>query len=387
MEVSAGELASISKNTTDSGGSLNDLPVHGGDINAASKRYGLPAENWIDLSTGINPLAYAFKPIAESAYTRLPYLQPGFMEAATHFYGDDRALAVPGSQPVIQLLPSVLKGQSILVPQIGYQEHAQAWQASETRVVRYPSLEHDEAVDFVTESLQQNPHQHLLVINPNNPSGIAFDILQLQAWAATMSSGYYLLVDEAFIECSHVPSILGPAMPLNTVVLRSFGKFFGLAGLRLGFVFAEQPLLKRIAHGVGLWQVNGPSQSIAIQAYPDKAWQQLAKQTIDQNFATTLSILQPLMQTLGAKCLTESGLFISHLIDTQAGEAFYSYLASHGVLMRLVKVDSHRIIVRSGIVNRSDEAATARFRTLVDSYRLKATSKGSPRLLDTSEPA
>lgn len=347
---------------------MKDLPIHGGDIYTASSKYGMPVEDWIDLSTGINPIAYPFRPIPDSAYQNLPYLQPGFMKAASRFYDSACLLAVPGSQPVIQLLPEILPGESILVPEIGYQEHAQSWEKSDTKVIRYPSLSHDSAREFVTEALQRNPNQHLLVINPNNPTGIVFDVQQLGTWAAMMSPGAHLIVDEAFIETSEIPSLLSPALPSNAVVLRSFGKFFGLAGLRLGFVFARPTMLQKIADAIGLWQVNGPAQSIATQAFTDASWQRRARQTIHSDYTTTLSVLRPLMRKLGATCLTDPGLFISHILDLQTGQALYTHVANHGVLMRLVKVDQQKIILRCGILNGLNVPACERFRELIDGY-------------------
>lgn len=342
-----------------------NLPIHGGDIQAASEQYGIAAEKWIDLSTGINPVAYPFDAIAPSAYQNLPYLIPDFMPAVTHYYGDDRGLAVPGSQPVIQLLPQVLGGQQIMVPEIGYQEHAECWAKSRTRVVRYPSLDTELARAYIQRELEADAQQHLLVINPNNPSGIAFDTQQLCDWAALLADGYYLIVDEAFVETATMGSMLGPDLPNNAVVLRSFGKFFGLAGVRLGFVFTAQDLRQRLSEGIGLWQVNGPAQAIAVQALKDRNWQSQARRCIEAEYADTLKILSPLMKALHARCLTKPGLFMSFLVDAEAGALLYRQLAQQGILTRLVKVDNEKIILRAGIASQVHSAVRERLQSIV----------------------
>ena len=105
---------------------------HGGNVQQASEKFGLPLQQWIDLSTAINPRAYPFSPLDKRHYQQLPYLDPLFEQAAKAYYSSDNILPVPGSQSVIQLLPDILPSGSLWVPEVGYQEYAYQWEQSGT---------------------------------------------------------------------------------------------------------------------------------------------------------------------------------------------------------------------------------------------------------------
>jgi cobalamin biosynthetic protein CobC len=234
--------------------------VHGGGIAAAAARYGGRPEDWLDLSTGINPNPAALPPVDAAAWHRLPdrHRQDAAREAAARYYGtaDARPLPVPGTQSVIQLLPRlVAAGRRAAVLSPTYGEYA--------RVLANAGI----AVDRVQTLDAVGPaHGLVVVVNPNNPDGRFFPretLLDLHR--RVVAHGGLLLVDEAFGDMrpdACIAPLAGDAMP-GLLVFRSFGKFFGLAGLRLGFVVGEGAVLDRLEDWLGPWAVSGPALAVA----------------------------------------------------------------------------------------------------------------------------
>ena len=237
--------------------------LHGGDVNSARSRYPDAPEPWIDLSTGINPVPYPLQALPADIWTRLPPRQHEreLLEAAALRYGvRDPAtiVAAPGTQALIQLLPRLVTKSRVAVVGPTYEEHEVCWarQGHEVRVV--PSLADATGADVV------------VIVNPNNPTG------RLIAPAALPRAGRLLVVDEAFADLLPPHQSLAPALPANTVVLRSFGKTYGLAGVRLGFAIAEGPIVARMRDELGPWAVSGPALEIGRRALSDSAWLQAA---------------------------------------------------------------------------------------------------------------
>lgn len=330
-------------------------PLHGGDILSASERYGVPVEEWVDLSTGINPQSYRIDNLNDAAFKRLPYLQPAFYAAAKRYYGVDDMLAVSGSQAVIQALPNLLQNKPLLVPKVGYQEYIKHWLKAGRDIASYPSFEQAEASDSITASLMACPNQHLLIINPNNPTGLVFSAEQVVSWAALLAEGCYLIVDEAFADINPASSVLGKALPSNVIVLRSFGKFFGLAGIRLGYVMANSVILAKLNTHLGLWQINGPAQALAIAALNDVDWQADAREGIARDSARCQQLFLPLMQQVDVYKETHQGLFSAYLMLKRQAEDIFGHFARAGVLLRVIDVSDAQAVLRVGIVDRNNE--------------------------------
>ena len=234
---------------------------HGGGLSAAMAQHGGRAEDWLDLSTGINPEMAELPEIPARAWNRLPDrdLELAVREAAWGWYAGGRRLhlplPVPGTQALIQLLPKRVPADrpvAILSPTYG--EYAYCF--------RRAGLVVDEVADL--EALRPE-HGALVVVNPNNPTGRTFASDELIALAERMrGQGGHLHVDEAFGDSGRGASIATYASTNDGVtVSRSFGKFFGLAGIRLGFVFAIPATLDAIAADLGPWPVSGPALHIA----------------------------------------------------------------------------------------------------------------------------
>ncbi len=233
--------------------------IHGGGITAAAALHGGRVEDWLDLSTGINPCPPDLPAIEPRAWHRLPdrYLVERAQAAAAGYYGSGPVmpLAVPGTQSVIQLLPRLVSPAApaaILSPTYG--EYARAF-----TLAGHP-------VDAVATLDDIGPqHKLAVVVNPNNPDGRVHASETLLELAGRMAArGGFLVVDEAFCDGEAMGSLVGQAGAQDgLIVFRSFGKFFGMAGVRLGFVVANAGLLARLESWLGPWAVSGPALSVA----------------------------------------------------------------------------------------------------------------------------
>lgn len=224
---------------------------HGGDLGHARAAFGEPEGGWIDLSTGVNPWPWPAPPLSSDALRRLPS-EEGLADlsaAAARAFGARRALPVPGAQAAIQHLPHLLPRGDVAIVSPTYNEHAPAWEAAGHRVRRVPEPE---------------PAGVLVVANPNNPDGRSWRPEALLAVDCGL-----LVVDESFVDPTPELSL---GSHEHVVVLRSFGKFYGLPGLRLGFALGPAELLDRLEARLGPWPVSGPALEIGARAYRDGAW-------------------------------------------------------------------------------------------------------------------
>ncbi|MET0258908.1 MAG: aminotransferase class I/II-fold pyridoxal phosphate-dependent enzyme, partial [Methylobacterium sp.] len=176
--------------------------------------------------------------------------------------GPDHVAAAPGSQILIETIPRLRPASHVAVVGPTYAEHAMAWRRAGHTVETVPDLPESERFDVV------------VVVNPNNPDGRIHAPDALHRLAGSLSAkGGLLLVDEAFTDLE--PAGAGKVdLGRGTVRLRSFGKSFGLAGLRLGFVLTDPLLARRIETALGPWAVSGPAIAAGLLALPDAAWRQ-----------------------------------------------------------------------------------------------------------------
>ncbi|UZE97495.1 threonine-phosphate decarboxylase [Alkalimarinus alittae] len=344
------------------------LPLHGGDLEAASAQYGIPVDQWVDLSTGINPEPYPVDSISSAAFNRLPYLSDAFNQAVASYYKADNVIPVSGTQAAIQALPKLLLKQPILIPETGYKEHEKHWSKTESVIDHYPSCHSEEAIDYIQTTLTRNPQQHLLVVNPNNPTGVIFSREQLLNWASQLAEGSYLIVDEAFMDLTPDKSLLENSLPDNIVVLRSFGKFFGLAGIRLGFVFSNTGLIQKLSDALGLWQVNGPAQALAIQALTDRDWQTRARISIAQNAQMTQAIFLPLITQYEVERAVHAGLFSSYFLNKKDALKISQFFAKRGVLLRVIFLGHEKAILRIGLLSERELDAKNQVVQAINNY-------------------
>ncbi len=243
--------------------------LHGGDLDAARARFPAAPEPWLDLSTGINPVPYPCPPPDASLWLRLPLASEAaaLRQAAASAYGvpDPACVApAPGTQILIETLPRLVAPGPVTVVGPTYAEHAAAWARA------------GHAVRAVADLAEAESAAVAVVVNPNNPDGRVHAAADLRATAARMAArGGLLVVDEAFCDLEPVES-LAPHLAPGLVVLRSFGKTYGLAGLRLGFALALPAAARRIAAALGPWAVSGPALAIGRAALADAAWRREA---------------------------------------------------------------------------------------------------------------
>ncbi|MBN8443416.1 MAG: threonine-phosphate decarboxylase [Thauera sp.] len=292
---------------------------HGGRLRQAAARYGIALDQWLDLSTGINPAGYPVPAIPASAWQRLPEDDDGLERAAANYYGTPELLPVAGSQAAIQALPQVLPGQRVSLLAPGYAEHAHAWRERAPRLIAADEIEPaSDASDIV------------VLINPNNPTGARFDRGRLLEWHARLAArGGWLVVDEAFIDADPAGSLAGSAGQPGLVVLRSLGKFFGLAGARVGFVLAPEALRAALAEKLGPWTVSGPARHAACAALADHSWQTRMRDALKRDGERLAALLAE--SGLGQP---EGPALFKWIVHPRAA-ALHASLCRRGILCRL----------------------------------------------------
>ncbi|SQH34983.1 threonine-phosphate decarboxylase [Pseudomonas mucidolens] len=289
-------------------------------------QYGIAQDDWLDLSSGLAPWPWPIPQIAQRAWARLPESDDGLEQAACDYYGVAQVLPVAGSQAAIQLLPRLRRAGKVGVLSPCYAEHAEAWRRA-GYIVR-EVLEQE--VDFFLDSLDV-----LVVVNPNNPTGLSLAPQRLLDWHARLAQrGGWLVVDEAFMDNTPALSVAGQANQVGLIVLRSFGKFFGLAGARLGFVLAERKLLKLLAEQVGPWAVSGPTREVGQVCLQDTAGHARQRRRCEEA-SQRLSVL---LEKYGLR--PQGGCALFQWLITPRAEQLHEFMAQRGILLRLFVHDS-----------------------------------------------
>ncbi len=292
-----------------------DDPDHGGELAWAKRRFPQAGDDWLDLSTGINPHAYPFSPPAQAAWTRLPEAAElaALSAAASACYGaasTENLVPVPGVQALIQLLPRLCDFGRVAVVGPTYAEHARAWAAA-GHVVEIVSGLPSPAAGFDT----------IVVTNPNNPDGARHEPDAL----ATLDGR--LVIDESYADVAPGISFAAQAGG-QTVVMRSFGKFYGLPGLRLGFAIAAPALAARIRDAFGPWPVSGPAVAVGREALANSAWASAMRQRL----AGEAAVLDGVLAKAGLAVAGGTTLF--RLVETPQADAVFERLGEHGILVR-----------------------------------------------------
>ena len=240
--------------------------LHGGDLDAVRERFPGAQAPWIDLSTGINPVPFPIPDLPAEIWSRLPTRaeEEALLAAAATGYrvpNSGMIAAASGTQALIQLLPLLCPKSRVEILGPTYEEHEVCWTRQGHRVSVVKDLDQCDRADVV------------IVVNPNNPTGrlIPVSLLRTVATALAGRNGL-LIVDEAFVDALPETASIATDPPPATIVLRSFGKTYGLAGLRLGFAIAEVPLATRIRAELGPWAVSGPALRIGKAALRDPHW-------------------------------------------------------------------------------------------------------------------
>jgi len=304
---------------------LDDLiPRHGGDPKSHEARFGMPKDGWLDVSTGINAVAYPVAPVPQHMCARLPQQDDmaALLAAARRAYRvPDHAtiIASPGTQALIQMIPTLFEPSSVSILTPTYGEHAPAWTAAGHRVATHPSICAQAAA----------PSSFAVVVHPNNPDGRVQTVDGLVAMAGQQADrGGVLVVDEAFCDVTPALSVCPAAGGEGLVVLRSFGKFYGLAGVRLGFAITHADLGRRLADKLGPWAVSGPALWAGIHALRDDAWATTTRARLAGDAARLDRLLH------GAGFVPVGGTDLFRLVARDDAPAVYENLARSGILVR-----------------------------------------------------
>ena len=303
---------------------LASFSGHGGRLGQARARYLEAPTPWIDLSTGVAPWPYSIPEFGIEPWTRLPEQQAidRLLAAARAYYkvpDSMQVVTVPGTDLAIGSIAHLVGGRAqVAVVAPTYASHAQAWHAAghDVREVGAPG----EIVDGEIG----------VVVNPNNPDGRSWDPTVLRALAARLErSGGFLVVDEAFADARPEHSVLAAGGSVSgTLVMRSFGKFFGLAGVRLGFVISTHKIADDIEQMAGAWPVSGPAVAIGTSAFNDGPWAEAQRRQLAQA-STRLA-----MTLAGSGLQDAGGTPFFRLIEAQSGANLFHHLASQGILVR-----------------------------------------------------
>ncbi|HZX16675.1 MAG TPA: threonine-phosphate decarboxylase CobD [Pseudomonas sp.] len=326
---------------------------HGGRLRAAALRYGIALADWLDLSTGIAPYGWPLPVIPASAWARLPEQHDGLEIAARDYYGVSNLLPVAGSQAAIQALPRLVRDARVGIVSPAYAEHAAAWQREGHRLLELS----EGGIERALERLDV-----LLLVNPNNPTGRRIEPQRLLDWHARLAErGGWLVVDEAFIDCAPDFSLAAFSDRPGLIVLRSFGKFFGLAGIRLGFVLAQPAVLERLAELLGPWTVSGPSRVVATALLQDHAGQRLQRERLLAD-GLRLAVL------LSAQGFAPTGgCALFQFCCTPRAVELHEFLAAKGILTRLF---ASPLSLRFGLP--ADEAGWQRLQQALELFAKEA---------------
>lgn len=318
---------------------------HGGSLSRAERLYPGAPKPWLDLSTGINPHSYPLLELPASVFARLPEESRAdelAAVAAAAYEAPSAAsiAAAPGTQALLPPVAGLVRPGRAAVLSPTYAEHARAAALAGHAVV--------EARDF--DALFEA--DVAIVVNPNNPDGrvcLRNDLLRLAAHLRT--KGGLLVVDEAFMDVGPRHQSLAPEVDAGgIVVLRSFGKFFGLAGIRLGFALAAPELAEDLRRRLGPWAVSGPALEIGLRALADTCWQEAMRERLRKHAAR----LDALLDRHGLA--VSGGTDLYRFVRVPGAGAVAAALGRQGVLVRSFDFDKQAL--RFGLPG--DEAAFGR---------------------------
>lgn len=309
---------------------------HGGELTKVKSSYPSVAGEWLDLSTGVSPFSYPVTNLDMGCLYELPSDLSALEKAAAKYYDVNSLLMTPGSMWSIKHLPVILKSlgcnihKPVLIPKQGFSEHRLAWMQSGFDIEVYTD----------TPPLEQIVNSSVCVlINPNNPTGHLIESIAMQMLVKEAEENdVFLVVDEAFMDMQVNASLTNSFQanwPSKVMLLKSFGKFFGMPGIRLGALIADQKILD-IARGlIGPWAINSLALQIGVRAYSDYNWQDQQKIRL-QN--TSEDLFKVLSEYYLEKDLYQNGLFITGYC--QSSIALNEYLLQNGIYARLLDSES-----------------------------------------------
>ena len=331
--------------------------LHGGNLVAARQLFPNAPEPFIDLSTGINPHSYPAPPLSPDLFARLPEAAAvdRLAAIAAEAYGApsrDCVVPAPGTQILLAPVAALVRPGKAAVLGPTYAEFSRAAALAGHDVAEVQDISELRDADLA------------IVANPNNPDGRIFKKHQLLDLAdARRRRGGLLVVDEAFMDVGPVgASLSGEVAGRDIVVLRSFGKFFGLAGLRLGFALAGPEIAARLAAALGPWAVSGPAVAIGQTALADTAWIHAMRERLDDE----ARCVDAVFGGAGVEVLGGTSLF--RLVRMSAADRLFHHLGRAGILVR--RFPENAMWLRIGLPG--DPASWDRLGSVVSRWRGQA---------------
>ena len=293
---------------------------HGGNIDYAIEKYGGFRDDWIDLSTGINSVPYPIQSFDGQELISLPtHSEIKILEQrAREFWrvpSKAQVVATSGASQIIALLPLILHGKFVSIPNPTYNEYEKSFLKCGWKIVK------------------DNPHVKVLV-HPNNPTGYIWDIKEA-------NNKNQLIVDESFCDVAPAHSFVSQCLDKKIMVLKSFGKFWGLAGLRLGFIIGGDPCLSKFRDLLGPWPVSGAAIKLGSNALRDKSWVEQTRIRLENDSKK----LDELLTENGAKLSGGCSLF--RLYEVEDAHLFQDKLAKFYIWSRIFSYSTK--LVRLGI--------------------------------------
>jgi cobalamin biosynthesis protein CobC len=317
--INTARIVSVTAMTYDPGARLE----HGGDLATARRLFPEAPQPFIDLSTGINPHPYPLPLLGANVFAQLPdsAAQIRLSAIAADTYGAPSAAHVvcaPGTQLLLPLVARLVPAGRAVILGPTYSEHGRAAAHAGHAVLDAGNVEDLQGADLA------------VVVNPNNPDGRIIGKEELLALSEKLNvRGGLLLVDEAFMDVGPPEaSLAGEIDRGNIVLLRSFGKFFGLAGLRLGFALAAPDLATKLNAGLGPWAVSSPAIAIAEQALADATWIGATRIRL----ASAAKKLDQLLADAAIQVIGGTSLF--RLARTPRAKAIFQHLGANGIIVR-----------------------------------------------------
>ena len=263
---------------------------HGGGLDAAVTLFGGSRAEWVDLSTGINPEPYPVAGLQQGDWTALPDAKAlaALTESARSFWQVPEGAAIlpaPGASALIAALPALLPPARVQITPPTYTEHAAGFRA------------HGWAV------ADTGPAEARVLVHPNNPDG--------RIWRESETAARFSVIDESFCDICPGQSLIHLAARPGTLVLKSFGKFWGLAGLRLGFAIGDPQLISRLSDWQGPWAVSGPALRIGARALQDTAWAEATRERLAEDAAR----MDRMVLAKGARLAGGTPLFRLYEVD------------------------------------------------------------------------
>ena len=281
---------------------------HGGGVDAAIEKYGGTRAEWLDLSTGINPVPYPLPLVSDAAWTALPDRNAtvDLLAVARRFWAVPEGvdiLAAPGASALIAQIPRLAKAATVHIPAPTYNEHAASFSANGWQVV------------------DAGAAQAQVLVHPNNPDG--------RVWSAHDITTPLTFIDESFCDTCPDQSLISQSARPGTLVLKSFGKFWGLAGVRLGFAIGDPALTAQLKEMLGPWPVSGAALEIGKAALGDMTWADTTRARLTRDAKR----LDALVGSSSATVLGGTTLFRLYQVDDAAH--WQDKLARHRIWSRV----------------------------------------------------